>query len=570
MVILKNLKVKTRLIISFLIIAVLIAVVGIIGIISLQKVNDNSRNMYSNNLQNIYLLSVIKQNSVENENSILQLTYAKDTSKIHKLEQEIAMNAKDNDKKMRSFNNVHMTQKERKEWTDFVNEVDTYRDIRNNIISYINSNNMNQAVKIYDEMSKVKNKMFKNLDNLIYINHNNAEINNNNNNSIYMTSNTFMGIFIMVGLISAILIGIFTANYVNYNLTKILEFAKRMSEYNFSYKWNIIRNDEFGKTGKALAKAQNNIKSILKIIMNNSQDMSASSEELSAIVQELSTKFKDIDNSTKEISKSVEENSSSSQQITASIEEVDSSINELSTKASKANKVSNSAKDRSTEIKNRVKTSLENSKNIYKEKSSSILKAIEDGKIVSNIKVMADTIAGIADQTNLLALNAAIEAARAGEHGKGFSVVAEEVRQLAQKSSEAVIGIQDTIERVQNAFRNLSDNSSDILKFFNEDLLKQFNYFENVGDKYYEDADFINNMSSEIASMAEQLTATIDQVSEATQVISGLAQKSLENTDTIKNNVEDVTNSMEQVAGTSESQADMAQGLNEIVQKFTI
>ena len=63
---------------------------------------------------------------------------------------------------------------------------------------------------------------------------------------------------------------------------------------------------------------------------------------------------------------------------------------------------------------------------------------------------MADTIGSIAEQTNLLALNAAIEAARAGEQGKGFAVVAEEVRKLAEQSSQAVLSIQDTIVKVQH------------------------------------------------------------------------------------------------------------------------
>lgn len=566
----KNFKVKTKLIASFLIVAVVIAIVGIIGITSLKKVNDNAKNMYLNNLQNIYTLSVIKQNSVENENNILQLTYVKDSAEINKLEQEINRNAKDNDKKMRKITNISMSEKERREWTNFINAVDSYRVIRQNAINYINSNNMNQAVIQYGKMSMVKDVMFKNLDNIIAINDNNARIDNNSNNLIYKNSNAAMTVLMIIGLCTAIIIGLFISNNINNPLAKISDFARHLAEYDFSYNWEITRNDEFGQAGRALSKAQSNVKEIVKIIMNNSQDMSAASEELSATVEELTSKFQNINNSTKKISKSVEENSASSQEITASVEEVNSSINELSTKALEASKLADDASNRSTEIKNKVFSSIKETRNIYKEKSDNILRAIEDGKVVENIKTMAGTIASIEEQTNLLALNAAIEAARAGENGRGFSVVAEEVRQLAEQSSQAVTGIQDTIGKVQTAFKNLSDNSNDILTFFNENLSGQFNYFAGVGDKYHNDADFINNMSGEIVSMAEQLTVTIDQVSNAVQLISELARTSSENVSTITNNMDEVTRAMDQVSNTAVNQADMAQKLNALVQKFAV
>ena len=197
-------------------------------------------------------------------------------------------------------------------------------------------------------------------------------------------------------------------------------------------------------------------------------------------------------------------------------------------------------------------------------------KAIEDGKVVDSIKVMADTIGDIAEQTNLLALNAAIEAAKAGEQGKGFAVVAEEVRRLAEESAEAVINIQNTIVKVQQAFKSSIDTGSDILEFINTKVDEQFNAYGETGNRYYNDSELVSKMSEEIAAMSEEIAATVGQVSEAVQNMAEASQKSSEESEIIKESMSETTRTIEQVALTTQSQAEIAKKLNEIVQKFKL
>ena len=317
-----------------------------------------------------------------------------------------------------------------------------------------------------------------------------------------------------VGFVIAILLGMFMSKNINVPLKKIKDFAERLELYNFSTPISITRKDEFGQTGVALNKAQENVNSLVKEIMESSQEISASSEELSATAEELSSKAISIDESVNNITNDMQESSAASEQISASVQEVDSSINELSEKAMEGSNNASKSKERAIEVKSNSKKAIDETRKLYAEKQNKMAQVIENGKVVNNIKIMADTIGSIAEETNLLALNAAIEAARAGEQGKGFAVVAEEVRMLAEQSSQAVTSIQDTIIKVQQAFSNSIETGNDILKFIDTKVNDQFNAYGETGEKYYNDSDLVSKMSEEIAAMSEEITATVGQVSE--------------------------------------------------------
>ncbi len=131
------------------------------------------------------------------------------------------------------------------------------------------------------------------------------------------------------------------------------------------------------------------------------------------------------------------------------MEEVNSGITQLASNSTESSHQSIEIKERATEVKETGINSMKATDELYEEKQNSILNAIEQGKVVSEIGIIAQSIASIAEQTNLLALNANIEAARAGEQGKGFAVVANEVRILAEQSADYVKNIQNVVSNVR-------------------------------------------------------------------------------------------------------------------------
>lgn len=231
----------------------------------------------------------------------------------------------------------------------------------------MNNGEYTKAEELYEGLSEIRTAMLSSLDIMIKANLENAKSFNAENHGIFVNANRLTIVLSVLGLVIAIILGLIMSGNVSSALTKIREFATRLSEYDFSARIDMKRKDEFGQTVSALNMAQDNVSSLVKLIMENSQEMSAASQELSATVEELTSKVEYIDNAVKHIVVGIQDTSATSEEITASVEEVDSSINVLSDKAREGSNNAGEAKKRATEIEKKGTDAITEARALYAE-----------------------------------------------------------------------------------------------------------------------------------------------------------------------------------------------------------
>lgn len=378
---------------------------------------------------------------------------------------------------------------------------------------------------------------------------------------------------IPVIIISITVIGLlmlFITSYITKNIRKVLSFGESLGNGDLTNTIVLNTKDEMGELANALNKAGQSTRGLVTEIVESVGDIASSSEELSALTEEIASKMQYINNSTEQITKGTETLSATTQQVNASAEEISNTTEALFRKATDTNISAKEIMKRAVETKELGKKSMDKATSMYEEKSLKILKAIEEGKIVNEVRVVTETITSISSQTNLLALNAAIEAARAGEAGKGFAVVADEVRKLAEKSTESAESIQGMVDKVQTAFNNLSQNAGDILEFIEREVNPDYKLLVETGERYEKDAELINRMSEEVATATSNMSESISEIKKALQNVAGTAQESAANSEEILGGVNETTLSIEEIAKSTQHQAELAENLNNIVQKFKI
>ncbi len=297
--------------------------------------------------------------------------------------------------------------------------------------------------------------------------------------------------------------------------------------------------DELGEMGANFNQMMDSMAHVVKQVLAASTQLAAAAEELSAV--------------TAQSCSATETQKNETEQVAAAINEMTATMHEVARNVSDAAKAAQVADQEATEHRGVVQNVVQSMESLAEEiyKASQVIERLSTDS--ESIGSVLDVIRDIAEQTNLLALNAAIEAARAGEQGRGFAVVADEVRTLAQRTQESTNEIQQTIENLQARAReavavmhqggNRASDSLQNVSASNESLEKILNSMTIMRD-----------MTSQIASATEQQTTVSEDINRSISAISDMSH--------------DVSNGTHQIDSAGQEIARLASELQQTVSQF--
>ncbi len=433
-------KISSKLLLSFLLCALVTLGVGLLGIKGVVRLATALELTFSNNLVSVSNTAATLNGLVAHNRGLYRLL---DASKgdvapqdRDRVRQDVANELQRSRSAYATYRATPLEDDERAAGDKLDQIWPTYLSSSERIISMLDGGQLEQA---RSQLNSTNNELFRQARELIrvMIESNNRQIKEGSiaADELRNSALTWMISGIVLAFIIAITIGVLITRLITRPIAQAVQSAQRIANGDLTQAIVTDRTDEAGQLLMALSDMQGGLKSTLVEIANASDQLASAAEELSAV--------------TDESSRGLTRQNDEIQQAATAVNQMTAAVDEVASNAVSTSEASRQATTEAEDGRQQVAQAVSGMSSMVGEINDSTQSVADLAGQVREIGKVIDVIRGIADQTNLLALNAAIEAARAGEQGRGFAVVADEVRALAHRTQTSTVDIEKMIGEVQ-------------------------------------------------------------------------------------------------------------------------
>jgi methyl-accepting chemotaxis protein len=378
----------------------------------------------------------------------------------------------------------------------------------------------------------------------------------------------FLVILAIVIILSSLIVLLFTRK-IRKRLAAIALALEAAGNGDFTKVVTDNNGDELSKLADSYNLMNENLRNMIHDVLLSSEQVAASSEELTAGAEQTSKATEVITESIQQVASGAESQTVSVEETAKALEEVTIGVQSIAENASLIAEVSTQATQKAIDGGEYVGRTVQqiNAINQSVSESGEVIKSLD--KRSKEIGEITKVITEIADQTNLLALNAAIEAARAGEHGKGFAVVADEVRKLAEQSQKSSSQISSLIREIQQDM----DRSNESMSQVQQEVKEGLTIVAKTEENFKEILEFMERAGEQISDMAataEEMSASSEEVSATVLGITEISKDTSMHSQNVAASAEEQLASMEEITASASSLSKLAEDLQGLISRFKV
>lgn len=544
--------------------------IGYVGSIHIKKMAEASEEMFNERLVPVKELMAMRGNYRSLGSSSLEHLMATDEKRKEELEETINDFLRDNKQILSDYEKTQPTGEIQEVFEELKNINDEYEIIMAEIIDINNKDGQEAAYEFAGKnFTEVRVAVGEFADKLVDLNVEAAEKNNQTNQQNKQSASVIMNILTVSAIVRGIGISYIIMILITKPLKEMKELIEEAEQGNFSKRGTYQSTDEIGLLMASFNQMLEGLKNLISEVSQKSEHVAASSEELSASAEMTSKATDHITNTIQELVAGTDRQLTS---VSSTVEV----MNDMADEINQTTLTSQHIADASVVTSEKAQEGYETIENAIVQMNS-INKTVHGlGEMIKNLDERSREISSttkvindVSNQTNLLALNAAIEAARAGDYGSGFAVVAGEVKQLAERTTESSQEISSLIESIQNETQLAVSSMQKVSTEMTEGIEK----VNNAGITFEQISQGIDDVSRnllEVSAAAQQVSASTDHIKQSIGVVSEVVDITVTSTEEVSASTEEQLASMQEIALTSVELAKIAEELQTLISKFKI